>query len=116
MNKLTIKTILLVAGLGICGIAGARGELTPVLPVIHKTTVDVKHNVIIITGQKFGDLKPAVRLANQALNVKRFSDREVVAALPENIAPGTYSVLVTSGEQVRANSNLFSAVLVVASE
>lgn len=116
MNKLTIKTILLVAGLGLCGIAAARGELKPTPPVIHKTTVDVKQNVIIITGQNFGMAPPSVRLANKVLNVKQFSDHEVVAVLPGDIASGTYSVLVTSGSQVHANSNLFSAALVVASE
>ena len=68
MQKITIKTILLIAGLTACGIAtaGGRGK-HPLPPMIVKTAVDVQEKVLIITGRNFGATPPTVMLADQAL-------------------------------------------------
>ena len=60
MHNVTIKTLLFVisltGGLGPCGVATAGGRGTAVLPspVIMKTAVDVKANILIISGRNFG--------------------------------------------------------------
>lgn len=114
MYKVTIKTVLLAAGLTTCGLAAAGGRGTPVSlpPTIVKTSVDMKENVIIITGRNFGATPPTVLMANQALDVKRFSEHEVVASLPHDLISATYGItVITTGIQNRARSNLFSATL-----
>jgi len=118
MHKVTIKTILLIAGLAACGIAtaGGRGTPTPLPPMIVKTAVDAQEKILIITGRNFGATLPTVMLADQALDVKRFSEHEVVASLPLGIRPATYGVSVTTSGRTRASSNLFSATLPTAIE
>lgn len=115
MHNATRTSILLVAGLTACGIAlaGGRGNPGPLPPLIVKTAVNAKDNVLIITGRNFGATPPTVLLAEQALDVKRFSEREVVAGLPHGLdAATTYGItVITTGTQQRASSNLFSATL-----
>ncbi len=113
MHKVTIKTILLIAGLTACGIttAGGRGTYTPLPPMIVKTAVDAQEKVLIITGRNFGATLPTVMLADQALDVKHFSEHEVVANLPRGLTAATYGVTVTTSGRNRASSNLFSATL-----
>ena len=118
MHKVTIKTILLIAGLTACGVAtaGGRGTYTPLPPMIVKTVVDVQEKVLIITGRNFGATLPTVMLADQALDVKRFSEHEVVANLPRGLTAATYGVTVTTSGRNRTSSNLFSAALPSAKE
>jgi len=113
MQHMTIKSILFAVGFGAWGIttAGGLGNIAPQPPMIMKTEVDEKENVLIITGRNFGPTSPSVLLADQALEVKRFSDNEVVASLPQDFASATYGVTVTTGGRNRASSNLFSATL-----
>ena len=113
MHHLTIKTILLVIGLNTCAVATAGGlrNVAPQPPTIMKTAVDAKENVLVITGRNFGATSPTVLLADQVLDVKRFSEEEVVASLPADFASATYGVTVTTGGRNRVGSNLFSATL-----
>ena len=113
MHKVTIKTILLLVGLTACGIvaAGGRGTPGPLPPMIVMTAVDAQENVLIITGRNFGTTPPTVLLADQVLDVKRFSEREVVASLPHGLASATYGVTVTTSGRNRISSNIFSATL-----
>lgn len=113
MHRITIKSILFAVALGACGIAtaGGLGNIAPQPPTIMKTAVDEKENVLIISGRNFGSTSPSVSLADQTLDVKRFSDNEVVASLPQDFASATYGVTVTTGGRNRVSSNLFSATL-----
>lgn len=116
MHKTTLLAISLTGGLIVCGIAAAGGRGTPVPPppMIVKTAVDTQEKVLIITGRNFGATAPTVILADQVLDVKRFSEREVVANLPRGLAAATYGVTVitnTSSGRNRISSNLFSATL-----
>lgn len=117
MYKVTLKTFLLAisfaSGLGVYGIATAsgRGAGTPSAPMIMKTAVDTKESLLIITGRNFGPTMPTVFLADQALDVQRFTPNEIVALLPRELAPATYGVVVTSNDRNRASSNFFTATL-----
>ena len=113
MQHVTIKTILFAVGFGAWGMttAGGLGNIAPQPPMIMKTAVDEKENVLIISGRNFGSTSPSVSLADQTLDVKRFSDDEVVASLPQDFASATYGVTVTTGGRNRVSSNLFSATL-----
>jgi len=117
MQKINTKTFLLIAGLTVCGVAtaGGRGSSTPTPlippPMIVKTSVDTQGKTLIISGRNFGTTTPSVMLADQVLEVKRFSGNEVVANLPHGLAPANYGVSVTTSGKNRASSNLFSAAL-----
>lgn len=112
MYKLSFKTILLIVGLTAYGVATAgRGLPAPQPPMIVKTAVDPQGKTLIITGRNFGTSTPTVMLADQVLDVKRFSEHEVVATLPSNFTPATYGVSVTTTGRSRASSNLFSTTL-----
>lgn len=113
MNKLTIKTVLLVAGLVACGYAAAGGGGTRALlsPTIVKTAMDMQENILIISGHNFGATPPTVMLADQVLEVKHFSEQEVVASLPRGLTAANYGVTVTTNGRNRVSSNLFSTTL-----
>lgn len=60
-------------------------------PVILKTAVNVKQNVLVWsdrTDDKIGRIRP-----------KRFSKNEIVANLPPDIEPATYGLSVTSASR-----------------
>ncbi len=115
MPNTTLKIILLAisftGGLSLCApaTAGGRGNLSPLPPIIIKTAVDAKQNVLIITGYNFGATLPTVTLADQTLGVQRFSEHEVVASLPQGLASATYGVTVITSGRNRVSSNLFNA-------
>ena len=116
MRNTTINTlILLIIGLVASGhavAAGGRGNPGPISPYIAKISVDTKDKALIITGRNFGATVPTVIMSGQVLEVKRFSENEVVASLPQPLAPATYGITVTSnGVRNRATSNLFTATL-----
>ncbi len=113
MHKVTIKAILLIAGLTAFGIATAsgRGTITPMPPKIVKTVVDSQEKILVITGHNFGTTLPTVMLADQALEVRRFSQQEIMASLPHSLNTATYSVIITTGGRNRISSNIFSATL-----
>ncbi len=117
MQKLRIKTILFLAGLTAYGIAVGKGGFpTPLPPMILKTAVDTQEKALIISGRNFGATRPTVLLADQVLEVKRFSEYEVVASLPRDLTTATYGVIVTTSGRNRASSNLFNATLSSARE
>lgn len=114
MYKITIKTVLLAAGLTVCGMTTADGRgsngVTP-SPAIMKVVINERERALIITGRNFGLMLPTVLLADQTLGVRRFSDNEVVAGLPQGLMAATYAVAVITSHRRRASSNLFSVVL-----
>ncbi len=105
--------MLLVVGFIQGGIASAGGHGGPVYvtPTITKTALHKDRSAIIITGRNFGSALPTVMLADQVLNVKRYSEKEIVASLPPDISAATYSLTVISNGQNRARSEPFSATL-----
>lgn len=112
-SKLTIKTILLAAGLTVCGYAAAGGRPIPIAqPIITKVAMSHEENAIVITGEHFGNASPpTVLLAGQVLKIKRFSESEIVAALPPGIKQATYSLTVTANGHKLATSGVFNASL-----
>ena len=54
----------------------------PSQPVILMVAVDPTDNVLVLTGNNFGNTLPTVYLRNEALDVKSFSSNRVVANLP----------------------------------
>ena len=118
--KPEIKTILLIVGLTVFGhaVAGGRGNPGPVppavLPVIIKTLVNPKENVMVISGRNFGSTAPIVRLADYILDVRRFSEQEIVVSLPRDTQPATYTLTVTTGGRTQYTSSTFHATLFTA--
>ena len=99
MYNVTVKTIVIIIGLAACAAAaaaGGRGNPGPISPYIVKTSVDAKEKLLIVTGSNFGATAPTVMLSGQVLEIKRFSDNEVVARLPRPLASATYGITVTS--------------------
>lgn len=114
MFKFVANALLLIVGLAFVGqaaAAGGRGLSSALPPVILKVAVDAKENAIVVSGQNFGDASPAVRLAGQILDVKRFSENEVVASLPRDIQSATYLLTVSSSGRDQATSLPFSAAI-----
>lgn len=113
MRKIYTNTLLLIAGLTVCGVvtAGGGGSHVQPPPMIVKISVDQQSKTLTITGRNFGTTAPAVRLADQPLAVKRFSENEIVANLPHGLATATYGISVTTSGNNRASSNFFSAML-----
>lgn len=115
MRNTTINTLVLIIGFvasGYAVAAGGRGNPGPVSPYIVKTAVDAKEKALIITGRNFGTSAPTVMLSDQVLEVKRFSDTEVVASLPRQLASATYGITVTTnGARNRSTSNVFNSTL-----
>ena len=112
MYKAIFKYFLITVAIISCNtaIASGRGSYTSATPLIVKTSIDTKENVLIITGRNFGVTSPVVMMGNQVLEVQKFSELEVVARLPSQLAAATYGImLTTTGARIRANSNLFSA-------
>ena len=112
MFKFVTNALLLIVGLAFVGhaTAGGRGLPGALSPVILKVTVDSRENAMIVSGQNFGSTLPTVRLAGQILDVKRFSENEVVASLPRGIQSATYLLTVSTGGHGRATSSPFIAV------
>lgn len=109
--RILFVAISLIAGVAGVGVVAAGGLGMAPSPVIVKTAVDTSENVLIISGRHFGVAEPTVMLADRTLDVKRFSEREVVASLPPDFGGATYGVTVTTGGRNRINSNVFSATL-----
>ena len=112
MVNLFIKAALLVTGLTVFGYAtaGGQGLSEPTPPVVLKTVVDFKKNILVISGRHFGTATPTVKLADDVLDVQHFSENEIVANLPRTIQVATYGLTVTSGSRHRSASNLFGVL------
>lgn len=113
MFKSPLKIALLAIGITACGYATAGGRPSPgaMPPTIVKVAMDARKNALIITGWNFGSTSPTVRLADEVLDVKSFSDNRVVASLPANIEPATYRLTVTATGRNRLTSDVFSAAV-----
>lgn len=111
-HESTIRILLLTTALIVCGPASAGGTYPSVVsPVITKVMVDAKENVLIITGRGFGATPPTVRLAEDVLEIKRSSEKEIVAGLPAGTQSATYRLTVTSNGHKRAMSDVFHAAI-----
>lgn len=111
--KSSLQIMLLVAGLIEGSIVSAGGHGSPGIatPTISKAALHKDRNAIVISGQNFGSTPPTVILANQELEVKRFSQQEIVASLPPGSSAATYRLTVTSNGQNRAISDAFNVAL-----
>lgn len=113
MNKLALKTVLLVVGLATCGAAAAGGRGTSAVqpPTIVKTAMNEHGNALIISGHNFGATRPTIMLADQVLEVKHHSEHEVVAGLPQGLGAANYGVTLTTNDSTPIRSNLFSTTV-----
>lgn len=113
MYKVTLNIAIIAAGLAVGGIvvAGGRPNTGNVPPLIAKVATDSKENAIIITGWNFGGMAPIVRLGEYVLEVKSFSDKQVVARLPPRMEAANYRLTLTAGGKSRITSDVFSAAL-----
>lgn len=113
MLKSIVKTALIIIGLTSAGYAagGGRGGPRPMPPVILSASVDLKENLLVISGRHFGSTAPMVTLARRVLKVNSFSENEVVVDLPTGIEPATYSLTLTTNGPQRLSSGTFSAAI-----
>lgn len=81
--------------------AGGRGNSTP-SPVIVSVSVAPQTDEVTIRGRAFGSDAPLVLLGEQRLIVKQNSEKQIVAALPGNMPPATYSLLVIRNKNVQS--------------
>jgi hypothetical protein len=65
--------------------------------VILTVAVNPTENVLILTGNNFGKTLPTVYLSGEALPVKSFSSKEVVANLPSALPPAFYRLTLVNG-------------------
>jgi len=98
-----------LTGLG-QAVASGRGTISGQPPVIVRTAVDTKQNLLIISGRNFGTTIPTVKLADQKLKVKHFTEQEVVANLPVGLPAANYGVTITINN-AQYHSNVFSTML-----
>jgi hypothetical protein len=76
------------------------------LPVITNAQADVPNRHLLINGSAFGSLRPVVNLAGTQLTVSSFTDRQIVAVLPDGLN-GDYLLTVTN-----SSSHLFGIFVV----
>src|SRR6185503_3504050 len=76
------------------------------LPIITNALADVAGARLVINGSAFGSRRPTVILAGTQLNVLSFTDRQIVAALPDGLN-GNYLIAVTN-----TSSHLFDIFVV----
>jgi hypothetical protein len=68
-----------------------------VLPLISDVVDNAAGSQITINGSGFGRATPAVNLAGTSLTVVKYSDTQIVAAVPSSVVPGAYLLFVTNG-------------------
>ena len=66
-------------------------------PVINAAQVDMSTNTIKISGTGFGSAEPVVTFEDQPLSVTSFTATEIQAALPTDLAAGSYPLQVITG-------------------
>jgi hypothetical protein len=73
--------------------------LTNPVPAVNNTTIDYGTNQITINGSGFVILKkaPTVFFNTSTLTIKSYTDTQIVAALPVNLAAGSYGMIVANG-------------------
>jgi hypothetical protein len=70
---------------------------TPQATILSTTSnTATSPGTLTITGQNFGDAVPSIALDGTALQVASFTDTVLVAFLPNNLAPGSYQLEVTT--------------------
>ena len=65
------------------------------LPVITAAKADVAGKQVVISGSAFGSTQPAVSLAGTQLTVSTFTEKQIVAVLPDGLN-GDYLLTVTN--------------------
>src|SRR5579884_1216773 len=91
-----LKTAAGLALLALCSAASVIADVTPALPVIDSTEVDNSLQQITIAGDNFGTVAPGVWLNNVPLKLITYTNTEVTAFLPKNLAAGDYLLAVSN--------------------
>lgn len=99
-----------VAASVLCLAASTEVARAAVLPPIAVTSVVVEENLVTIRGSNFGDVAPAFALGGHPLEVIGSTREEVLAELPESLAPGSY-LLRASREANREPYTLFEVTI-----
>ena len=97
MYRQIIPTLLVILGLASWADAGFAVSIQRAArPVIASTTVDADKNIMVVSGQHFGEGSPVVAVGDRVLRVKSHSDHEVVIELPAVLASASYRLIVTT--------------------
>jgi hypothetical protein len=99
-----------VAASILCLAASAPAARAAVLPPIAVTSVIVEESLITVRGSNFGDAAPSLVLGGRPLDVIGSTYEEVLAELPEAMAPGSY-LLRVSREPNREPFTLFEVTV-----
>jgi hypothetical protein len=102
-----LGTMLL--GVAIAGGLQANEERDPPL-VIESAVADLDNGRLVIQGRDFGTERLGVRLAGRTLKVLLAKPRQITAALPPGIAPGSYLLVVSLRDGGR-KSNSFAVTI-----
>jgi hypothetical protein len=95
MKRITIESTLLALTFLLMP-ALSRAESSHQV-VIDSATANLAQRTIAIKGDNFGKTKPVVLLNDAAVVVTAFSPTALTAALPANLAPGSYHLVVITG-------------------
>ena len=90
-------------GIAVLVLAGSAHSLFGTVvsaPVVNNGTINYGKNQVTLNGSGFEPAKaaPTVQLNGAALKIDSFSIAQIVATLPANTAPGSYSLTVTNSQ------------------
>lgn len=97
---LTLVLTALISSMPVLA-AGGRGATSAPVPLITSVSEGTPGQ-ITIRGQAFGAESPVVFLGNHRLAVKQNGENEIVAHLPDNVPPATYSLLLVRNKSVQS--------------
>ena len=106
MYKQILFISLLSGTVLFANVAHGRGGSTPA-PWIDSTLIDTKQSVLTIHGRSFGPTTPGVFLGKLPLKVRKSSDLEIVAELPDSLKTASYRLVVVTGSTARISSEPF---------
>ncbi len=95
MRRTMFASLFLLAP---CFVFGAVVSVSKT-PVVNSGTINYGSNQITLTGSSFEPAKagaPTLLFNGSALTVTSYSDKQVVATLPQNVLPGTFNLSVTN--------------------
>jgi hypothetical protein len=114
MLKRMLQSIGIILVSAILGQTATAVQLRPTPhPVILSTAVDTEKDLLVISGQNFGNAPPTVRSANQVLEVKSSSPNRIVVSLPSGIEAATYLLTVTTHDGLNTSGWFTTAVVAV---
>lgn len=114
MLKRMLQSIGIILVSAILGQTATAVQLRPTpQPVILSTAVDTEKDLLVISGQNFGNALPTVWSANQVLEVKSSSPNRIIVNLPSGIEAATYLLTITTHDGANTSGWFTMAVVAV---